>query len=117
MRISPKPPTKCTGCYSTKRHMPHVDFASKFDGPLIDPERPRAGHIEWLVLCQECVERAHALLPEQRDLYADLKARLAETQRQLDEERNYSSSMEDTLQRRPQHAGRKPAKPAARRAA
>lgn len=107
MRISPTPPRKCTGCYSTKRDQVHVDFESAFDGPLIDPERPRSGHIEWLALCQDCVERAYALLPDQRDVLAGLKDQLASVTRELEAERNYSSRMEDTLQHRPQKTGKK----------
>lgn len=108
MRICPTPPVKCSGCFSTKRDQPHVDFESAWDGPLIDPERPRSGHIDWLVLCQDCLARAHALLPEQRDRHAALKAENAQLRAQVEEAENYASKVEDALSYRPPTRPRKP---------
>lgn len=108
MRIAPTRPRKCTGCFTTKLDMPHVDFASAFHGPLIDADNPRAGHVDWLILCQDCIERAHALLPETVDALADLRNQLAQANRELDAERNFASRMEDALQHRPpSRAGKK----------
>lgn len=101
MRIANHLPVKCSSCYGQKPGHAHVDFESAFNGPLVDPDRPRAGHIDWLVICDDCVRSAYELLPEVRGRREQMEEELAATKAALAEEQNFSQRLEDAVAARP----------------
>ena len=64
MRLLNGTPLKCSCCYGQYPKREHVDFVSAYEGPLLDPKNPRGGHIDWLVLCDECIRNAYNLLKD-----------------------------------------------------
>ena len=64
MRLLNGTPLKCSCCYGQYVDREHVDFVSAYEGPLLDKANPRGGHIDWLVLCDECIRLAYALLAD-----------------------------------------------------
>lgn len=79
-----------------------MDFESSYDGPPIDQSNPRSGHIDWVVMCSECIEAAHAMLPEVRDVVGELRTRLAETERERDEVGAYADKLEAAVVGKPE---------------
>ena len=64
MRLLNGTPLKCSCCYGQYTKREHVDFVSAYEGPLLDKDNPRGGHIDWLVLCDECIRNAYNLLKD-----------------------------------------------------
>lgn len=71
MRVSHTPPAYCSGCFQSKPGMTHVDMDVAWDGPVISEKIAtgdgQASHmaavsIDDLVLCEECVRAAAALI-------------------------------------------------------
>lgn len=102
MRLAHQTPVKCSGCFGQKPTNPHVDFESALDGPLIDPDNPRSGHIDWVVLCDDCVRAGYELLPERLTVVEKLRAEVAQLRQRAEESENYASKIEDALQHRPE---------------
>jgi hypothetical protein len=102
MRLASRTPIRCSSCFGQKPGVPHVDFESSYDGPPIDSSNPRAGHVDWVVICSECIEAAHALLPEVRDVVGDLRHRLRETERERDELGSYADKLEAAVVGKPE---------------
>lgn len=112
MRLAHRTPTKCSGCYTQKLDQAHVDFESAWEGPQVDPANPRSPHIEWLILCEDCVRTAHRMLPDEVDDRAQLRDEVDTLKAQLAEEQNFSQRLEDALahrpvQRKPKSAGQR----------
>jgi hypothetical protein len=101
MRLATRTPVRCSSCFGQKPESPHVDFESSYDGPPIDSSSPRAGHIDWVVMCGECIEAAHSLLPQVRDVVGELRARLADVERERDEIGAYADKLEAAVTDRP----------------
>lgn len=89
--------------------MAHVDFESSYDGPPLD-DNPRV-HLDWVVLCQECIETAHSMLPETRDATAALREQLHAAEKERDEIGRYADSLEAAVAGRPERQPSKPRKP------
>lgn len=109
-RIAQKTPAACAGCFGQHPNRLHVDFATVFEGPVIDPDNPRRGRVDWLVLCEKCVRRADSLLPPDPKVAAHLenleRQATALTER-AEKAEDYASRIEDTLQHRPPERGEK----------
>lgn len=108
-RIADTTPVACAGCHGQYPERTHIDFATAFEGPIINAAEPRTQRIDWLVLCERCVARANALLPQsasRADELAALQRRLDEESDRADRAEDYASNLEDTLQRRPEPAER-----------
>lgn len=112
-RIAARPPVACTGCNGQYTDRLHVDFNAAFEGPVLDPENPRTSRIDWLVLCEDCVRRAHTLLPDD-DRAAEidrLKHRCDQLEQRAVDAEQYADSLEDTLARRPETRKAEPKAP------
>lgn len=88
--------------------MAHIDFESSYDGPPIDQSNPRAGRVEWVVMCQDCIETAHSMLPAQRDTAAELRTRIKILETELREVTNYADRLESAVTARPERLPSKP---------
>lgn len=99
MRIAHRVPPKCSGCYAQKVGQVHVDFESAFEGPLVDPDRPRSGHIDWLILCEDCVRTAYRMLPENVEDRQNLLGRIAQLEDDAREAREYADNLRKTLRK------------------
>ena len=104
-RLATKPPRACAACYGQHLDRAHVDFMAGYEGALIDPARPRAGHVDWLVLCENCIRVAVSLLPEEQAKTEALKSKIEALEERADKAESYADSLEDTLQRRPARDG------------
>ncbi len=115
-RIASSTPRACAGCYGQYPGRVHVDFASAIEGAQLDPERPRAGHVEWVVLCENCVRNAHNLLPHpEADRLAEFAAENAELRERLARSEHYAETLEDAIARRPEREHQHPTVKAAPR--
>jgi hypothetical protein len=101
MRLAHRAPVKCSGCFAQKPGHPHIDFESAYDGPQLDADDPRRGHIDWLVLCDECVTAANAMLPENLEVVERLREELAEARANLADADNYIDQLESAHAARP----------------
>jgi hypothetical protein len=109
--LTERAPVACSGCYGQYPERAHVDFRSAIEGGQIDPSTPRSPHVNWVVLCENCIRNAYELLPEQ-DGKRELLAEEAETLRaKLSEARAYSSRLEDALAHRPSAESPEPGEP------
>lgn len=100
-RIAAQVPVACAGCFGQYPDRVHVDYQSVFDGPQVDSSDPRSPHVDWVVLCDDCVRAGYELLPEQSNQREHLKLEVERLKADLDEAQNYASSLEDALQHRP----------------
>lgn len=105
MRLAHKTPVKCSSCFGQYPDRPHVDFESAYDGPQIDPENPRRGHVDWLVICSDCIRAAGGFLPEEADQTAALQSELDTVKSQLREADNYIDRLESAHAARPASRG------------
>ncbi|HEU4975278.1 MAG TPA: hypothetical protein VFT50_09330 [Baekduia sp.] len=99
-KIAARTPTACAGCYGQYPERVHVDFSSAIEGGPVN-DNPRAPRVEWVVLCENCVRRAFALLPKIADGREKLGRQAAALQAQLAEAKAYAASLEEALARRP----------------
>jgi hypothetical protein len=111
MRLATRTPVRCSSCFGQNPESPHVDFESSYDGPPIDHTNPRAGHVDWVVICAACIEAAHSLLPEVRDAVGELRSRLADVTRERDEIGRYADKLEGAVTERPECAAKQQRKP------
>lgn len=100
-RIASRPPRACAACYGQYPNRVHVDFRSAIEGGLIDPDNPRGGHVDWVIVCENCIRNAFELLPEQASQRDALARRAEDLRVRAEEAENYASSLEDALSRRP----------------
>lgn len=102
--IAAHTPTACAGCYGQYPDRVHVDFRSAIEGALVDPANPRGPRVDWVVLCEDCIRCAQALLPEVADERENLRRQVADATQRAEDAENYASRLEDTLAHRPQRA-------------
>lgn len=110
-RVASKPPVACAACYGQYVDRVHIDYASAIEGHQIRSDNPRAPHVDWVVICEDCIRSGYELLPEQashRDKLSEENARLTTRVAELSD---YASRLEDVIARKP------PADPASRAAA
>lgn len=110
MRLATRTPIRCSSCFGQKPGVPHVDFESSYDGPPIDQSNPRAGHVDWVVICSECLESAHSMLPDVRDVVGELRTRLADVERERDEVGAYADKLEAAVVGKPERKTSTPAR-------
>jgi hypothetical protein len=91
----------CSSCYGQKPGVPHVDFESSYNGPPISTS-PRAGYVDWVILCSDCVESAHSMLPETRDVAGELRKRIADLEAELADVGAYADKLEAAVVLRPE---------------
>lgn len=115
MRLAHTAPVRCAGCFCQKPGEPHIDFESAFEGPQVDPDNPRKGHVDWLVLCDECVRTSFAMLPDVADERDRLREQLADREREIRELSNYVDSLEGAVAGRPSSRQQAPRPKAKRR--
>jgi hypothetical protein len=62
MRLAHVTPPACSGCFQQKLTVRHVDFDVAYDGPSM--MNPQGGHqpIDDLILCEDCLRTAGALV-------------------------------------------------------
>lgn len=103
MRLLTTAPRRCSACYGQYLDRPHVDFAAAYDGPPLDVSNPRAGNIDWIVLCDHCIRSAHRLLPADADKQAAiaLRADLQATQEALGQMASYTATLEAAVAAKP----------------
>lgn len=104
MRLLNGTPLKCSCCYGQYPDREHVDFVSAYEGPLLDEANPRGGHIDWLVLCDECIRIAYGLLSDD-ERAAKIKELAAENTRLRAEARKrqaFAEKLQEALAVRPE---------------
>jgi hypothetical protein len=114
MRLAARTPVRCSSCFGQKPGSAHIDFESSYDGPPIS-EAPRAPHLDWVVICDECIEAAHALLPAQHEVVDKLRAQLHAAESERDEVSAYADRLEAAITDKPerkQHTSSAEPKPA-----
>lgn len=114
-RLASRIPRACAACYGQYADRLHVDYAAAFEGALIDPNKPRGGHVDWLVICEKCLRNGVALLPEEKGRTEALEQQIADLQAQLAETQAYADKIEDALSHRPSAPAQKPRAKAAPR--
>lgn len=101
-RIASRTPRACAACYQQKTDAIYIDYASALEGRLIDPSKPRGGHVDWVIICEPCLRAGVALLPEERTKVETLERRVADLEAQLAETQAYADRIEDALSHRPE---------------
>jgi hypothetical protein len=114
-RLASRPPRACAACYGQYTDRAHVDFQAGYEGALIDPNRPRAGHVDWLVICEKCIRTAAALLPEQASKVEGLQHEIAALKERAEKAEEYADRIELALSHRPER-DRDPAPPKVKKA-
>lgn len=99
-RIVPTP-SYCAACYGQYPDRLHIDYAAAIEGRLLDPSKPRGGHVDWVVICEKCLRDGLALVPEQRDQREAEAATLAALRAELAESREYVTTLEAALAAKP----------------
>ena len=104
MRLLNGTPLKCSCCYGQYPDREHVDFVSAYEGPLLDPANPRGGHIDWLVLCDECIRLAHNLLSkdERGEQIAQLAAENTRLRAEARKHQAFAEKLQEALAVRPE---------------
>ena len=104
MRLLNGTPLKCSCCYGQYTDREHVDFASAYEGPLLDPANPRGGHIDWLVLCDECIRLAHNLVSkdERGEQIAQLAAENTRLRAEARKHQAFAEKLQEALAVRPE---------------
>lgn len=100
-KLASRTPVACAGCYGQYPERAHVDFRSAIEGRQVDPTNPRSPHVDWVVLCENCISAGFRLLPEQRDRTDQLQRRIAQLEERCEQVENFASTLEDALARRP----------------
>jgi hypothetical protein len=114
-RIAPRAPSACAACYQQKPDTVHIDYRAALEGRLVDPSKPRAGHVDWVIICADCLRNGVALLPEEKTRADALDERVAVLEGELEKERQYSAKLEDAVSVRPEREPRAPRKAPAQR--
>lgn len=93
IHLAERPPVACAACYGQYTDREHVDFGATYDGPVLNvPDVLTKGainvQIDELVICDECVRAAAALLGLARHedlegLLGDMHAKLTEQSERL----------------------------------
>lgn len=108
-RLATKPPRACAACNGQYTDRVHVDYMAGYEGGLIDPTRPRAGHVDWLVMCENCIRRGAELLPEYSTKLAAALQQIEDLETRLKAAQDYADTIEDAFSRRPaERAEREP---------
>lgn len=115
-QLAAKTPVACAACFGQYPKRLHVDFRAAIDGPQVG-DGPRAPHVSWVVICENCLRAGVSLLPEEQAAKEAAEQRIAALEDQLHNTQAFADKLEDALQSRPAPAPRtKPkAKPAQRR--
>ena len=100
-RLASKPPRACAACNGQYIDRLHVDYMAGYEGGLIDPNRPRAGHVDWLVICENCLRRGAELLPEYRSKLVTAEQRVKDLEAELKATQAFADRVEDALAHRP----------------
>jgi hypothetical protein len=107
-RIASRTPNACAACYSQYPDRIHVDYASALEGRLVDPSAPRGGHVDWVIICENCLRAGVALLPEDKSKTEAFEQRIADLEEQLTQTQAYADRVEDALAARPATRAAKP---------
>lgn len=66
IKLAQRPPTYCSSCFGQHPQERHIDFGSYWDGPVVQPRDTITGteqvQIDDLVICENCIKRAAAVL-------------------------------------------------------
>lgn len=124
MKIAETPPVHCSSCWAQQTGKVHVDFESSYDGPVFNEEvatgdggsvRNLSVAIDELIICEDCLAGAAALLgferpDDQADKVAELEGQLDNLRERMLERDEYAQSLEAALAKRPgANANRVPA--------
>jgi hypothetical protein len=117
-KIAERAPRACAACYGQYPTRTHIDYSAAYEGHLIDPENPRGGHVDWLVLCEDCIRSGYELLPEQRNQRDQQADRIKQLEDRVAQAEDYASSLEDVVAkaRHREHRETEPKTPAKPRA-
>jgi hypothetical protein len=115
-RIASRAPSACAACYQQKPDTIHVDYRAALDGRLVDPSQPRGGHVDWVIICADCLRNGVALLPEEKGRVDALEGRVTALLAEVEKEREYSAKLEDAVSVRPVRPEREPRAPKKSRA-
>ena len=100
-KIAAFAPVACAACYGQYPDRVHVDYAAGIEGAEVDPSVPRGPHVEWVVMCEDCVRAGYQMLPEQSGRIDHLTDEVEQLRQRAEEAENYASKLEDTLHQRP----------------
>lgn len=96
-RIAERAPRACAACYGQYPDRTHIDYAAVYEGHLIDPNNPRSAHVDWLVICEDCLRSGYELLPEKRTERDNLRERVDQLQQALADAEDYAAKVEDAF--------------------
>jgi hypothetical protein len=99
--VAPPSLNKCAACYGQYPDRIFIDYRAAIEGRLLDPSKPRGGHIDWVVICEKCLRDGVALLPKEKGRTDALAQRVRDLEAQLAETQEYAAKVEDALQGRP----------------
>ena len=96
-RIATVAPSACSACYGQYPDRVHVDFDAAWDGPVLDGSVKVT--IDDLVVCEDCLRDAIALLPDtDRDLALErLRERITELEAQKSSAEDHAEKLERAL--------------------
>jgi hypothetical protein len=81
IRLAEPAPPYCAACFQAKPKSTHVDFGASYDGPMLPALKGAVGvigqSIDDLVICEDCIQHAAALvgLGDVADLEGKLQAK------------------------------------------
>lgn len=111
-------PMFCASCGSQDPGARYVDFDAAWDGPVVNPEDGIKMQIDDLVVCENCLKEASALVglvdPDQvSQTLARAQQDLIAKEHEIRDLQGYVSRLEAALSAKP--GGRKPAQPKAKK--
>lgn len=109
VRISDPAPAFCSACHNTPAGSRYVDFDAAHDaGAFVN--RDTQAYIEGsddLHLCERCLKLATEVLGEKPELHARQAREIRRLELAVEHWRDYSQSLEQTLEQRPEPAPRR----------
>lgn len=102
---------RCLGCWSQDTDRGYVDFGSAIDGPLEYNDLQGFYSHDDLILCEQCVRSAVAVLPASETVIEHLKRELADERAAVGQWKEYAEKIEDVVRKRPAPARRPPGRP------
>jgi hypothetical protein len=81
LKIALTTPAACASCFGQYPDRTHIDFEAAYDGPVINSDDNIKMPVDDLIICEDCLQEAFRLIPDERT------ERIAELERELEGQR------------------------------
>jgi hypothetical protein len=101
LKIALTTPAACASCFGQYPDRTHIDFEAAYDGPVINSDDNIKMPVDDLIVCDECLQQAARLLPnEQGERIKELERELEGQRERLVGKDVYIRQLEESVARK-----------------